>query len=217
MRDFVTCFAPKTNTPRMTTLTADLLELLDTDLLQEDSPLPQDSNIHKYEPILPPCEVCGEKSSGYHYGANTCEACKVRDIARTHEESSHGLSLNKTSGPWSYPCVSPALQGYKLKGHDANTMTWPNLCSTDFVTKQQRKTLTLVTAPNPLTTEHQLLRVPCVVFQAFFRRCLKRKQQLFRCEGSEQCEKDLGKSQLANCGFCRYQKCMQLGMSRGGK
>ncbi len=32
---------------------------------------------NKYEPVLPPCEVCGEKSSGYHYGANTCEACKV--------------------------------------------------------------------------------------------------------------------------------------------
>lgn len=29
------------------------------------------------EPILPPCSICEEKSSGYHYGANTCEACKV--------------------------------------------------------------------------------------------------------------------------------------------
>ncbi|XP_045180934.2 nuclear receptor ROR-beta-like [Mercenaria mercenaria] len=28
------------------------------------------------EPILPPCSICDEKSSGYHYGANTCEACK---------------------------------------------------------------------------------------------------------------------------------------------
>lgn len=26
--------------------------------------------------ILPPCRICDEKSSGYHYGANTCEACK---------------------------------------------------------------------------------------------------------------------------------------------
>lgn len=29
------------------------------------------------EPVLPPCSICEEKSSGYHYGANTCEACKV--------------------------------------------------------------------------------------------------------------------------------------------
>ncbi|ELU17328.1 hypothetical protein CAPTEDRAFT_219555 [Capitella teleta] len=27
-------------------------------------------------PLLPPCKVCGEKASGFHYGANTCEACK---------------------------------------------------------------------------------------------------------------------------------------------
>ncbi|XP_067655461.1 nuclear receptor subfamily 1 group D member 1-like [Haliotis asinina] len=25
---------------------------------------------------LPPCRVCGEKASGFHYGVNTCEACK---------------------------------------------------------------------------------------------------------------------------------------------
>lgn len=27
--------------------------------------------------MLPPCRVCGEKASGLHYGANTCEPCKV--------------------------------------------------------------------------------------------------------------------------------------------
>ena len=29
------------------------------------------------EAVLPPCNICGEKSSGYHYGTNTCEPCKV--------------------------------------------------------------------------------------------------------------------------------------------
>lgn len=33
--------------------------------------------IYTYEPILPPCKVCGAKASGYHFGAITCEACKV--------------------------------------------------------------------------------------------------------------------------------------------
>lgn len=27
---------------------------------------------------LPPCRICGDRASGFHYGANTCEACKVR-------------------------------------------------------------------------------------------------------------------------------------------
>lgn len=29
------------------------------------------------ESVLPPCRICGEKASGFHYGVNTCEACKV--------------------------------------------------------------------------------------------------------------------------------------------
>lgn len=29
---------------------------------------------------LPACLVCGDKSSGLHYGVNTCEACKVRRL-----------------------------------------------------------------------------------------------------------------------------------------
>jgi hypothetical protein len=26
---------------------------------------------------LPPCKICGGNSTGYHFGAITCEACKV--------------------------------------------------------------------------------------------------------------------------------------------
>ena len=42
----------------------------------------QSSDIYEDVPpkpshILPPCRVCGDKASGFHYGANTCEACKV--------------------------------------------------------------------------------------------------------------------------------------------
>ena len=28
--------------------------------------------------VLPPCRVCGAQATGFHYGANTCEPCKVR-------------------------------------------------------------------------------------------------------------------------------------------
>ncbi|KAJ8298664.1 hypothetical protein KUTeg_022724, partial [Tegillarca granosa] len=27
-------------------------------------------------PFLPPCKVCGDRASGFHYGVNTCEPCK---------------------------------------------------------------------------------------------------------------------------------------------
>ena len=33
------------------------------------------------EALLPPCYICGEKATGYHYGAITCEPCKVRTLS----------------------------------------------------------------------------------------------------------------------------------------
>ena len=45
------------------------------------------SKRYKYEPILPPCQVCGDNASGYHYGANTCEACKVSDYVHLNNFS----------------------------------------------------------------------------------------------------------------------------------
>lgn len=35
------------------------------------------SSTSKTQQYLPPCRICGEKASGFHYGVNTCEACKV--------------------------------------------------------------------------------------------------------------------------------------------
>ena len=53
----------------------------------EEKPVKRKRNRRKLDPdepplappvtVLPPCAVCGSKSSGFHYGANTCEACKV--------------------------------------------------------------------------------------------------------------------------------------------
>ena len=53
--------------------------------------------------ILPPCRVCGDKASGFHYGANTCEACKVsmsfcpsiEDLLRTEIRVSKEFTMHK--------------------------------------------------------------------------------------------------------------------------
>ncbi|KAK3580925.1 hypothetical protein CHS0354_008216 [Potamilus streckersoni] len=54
--------------------------------LEPVSPQPDDSRrspdsaqmkkVTSTTPTLPPCRVCGERASGFHYGVNTCEACK---------------------------------------------------------------------------------------------------------------------------------------------
>nr|XP_022341462.1 retinoic acid receptor alpha-like [Crassostrea virginica] len=41
-----------------------------------DSALQPTPSSSSSTPLLPPCRVCGEKASGFHYGVNTCEACK---------------------------------------------------------------------------------------------------------------------------------------------
>ncbi|KAJ8299365.1 hypothetical protein KUTeg_023425 [Tegillarca granosa] len=52
----------------------------------EDIPSPD--SVLSSKPHLPPCRVCGEKASGFHYGVNTCEACKGffrRSLRRDHD------------------------------------------------------------------------------------------------------------------------------------
>lgn len=48
-------------------------------------------------PFLPPCRVCGEKASGFHYGVNTCEACKVRLVYFFRHSNSHALDNSRNS------------------------------------------------------------------------------------------------------------------------
>ncbi|KAK0042409.1 serine/threonine-protein kinase [Biomphalaria pfeifferi] len=72
--------------------------------------------------ILPPCRICGAKASGFHYGVNSCEACK-----------------------------------------------------------------------------------------GFFRRALKRPM-VFHCTKNSTC--DVKGNKRSSCRFCRYKRCLKLGMSK---
>ena len=51
--------------------------------------------------------------------------------------------------------------------------------------------------------------------QGFFRRCITRKDQNFRCLDSGQC--DLTPGPKPSCAACRYKKCLQVGMSQNSK
>ena len=50
--------------------------------------------------MLPPCTVCGEKASGFHYGANTCQACKVCTLMNATLINSRWRPLETVGDSW---------------------------------------------------------------------------------------------------------------------
>lgn len=57
------------------------------------------------------------------------------------------------------------------------------------------------------------------LFQGFFRRSIvkvEKKNEKYVCaKGDESCKLGTGKRTM--CSYCRYKKCLEVGMSHGGK
>lgn len=79
----------RSTTPRQESSRHSTTPSTDTSLKQEDikRPLKESKNqpprskagnkSSQVNDLLPPCRVCDDKASGFHYGVNSCEACKV--------------------------------------------------------------------------------------------------------------------------------------------
>lgn len=89
-------YSPALSSPSVSTLGVNHNEA--RALPKENVEKTRKSPVHAQK-VLPPCRVCGDVGTGFHYGVNTCDACKVffgRSLSRNHPYQCTGKYFAET-------------------------------------------------------------------------------------------------------------------------
>ncbi|XP_022331995.2 nuclear receptor ROR-beta-like isoform X1 [Crassostrea virginica] len=157
-----------------------------------------------------PCQVCGDKAAGFYCGAFVCEACKKFFMRASRQQKIK------------YTCLkAKKCRITKESRVQCQYCRFQKCLSLNMSIPGQKNSL--------IKEESGISNIPCQVCNApssgfhfgaltcegckgFFRRIAKEKgSKPYRCSKSQNCVVTTGTRNL--CRACRYQKCLDIGMS----
>ncbi|CAF1146014.1 unnamed protein product [Adineta steineri] len=162
-----------------------------------------------------PCQVCGEQSSGLHCAAITCEACKkffLRSI--NGEDLKYKCVRNKEcmiTRNTRTQCQYCRFQKCKLIG--MTVKEGPEIQQTPRVADIFAQ-ISCYVCQAPSSGIH-FGAITCEGCKGFFRRSIKeRAPSRYKCMDNGTCE--INASTRNGCRYCRFQRCIKVGMSVEG-
>ncbi len=158
------------------------------------------------------CYVCGEtKSTGWHFGSITCEACK-KFFIRNLEGTENLLELKCTRG--NSNCVVTKSTRANCPACRLNKCRLVGMSSNEKNTVAQAISFREIPCAvcGDASSGLHFGAITCEGCKGFFRRSAVEGQR-FECKMSSEGGCEINSKTRNGCRACRYQRCLERGMS----